>query len=97
MSRNKLESPQLDELFRAILTLNNSEECYEFFNDLCTIKELVSMGQRFEVARLLDQGLTFNEISEKTGAAPATITRVNRCLQYGEGYNIMLGRVKDDE
>ncbi len=79
-------------MFKAILSLETQEDCYAFFDDLCTIKELTAMVQRYEVADLLNQGFTFNEISEQTGASPATIARVNKCLQYGEGYSKALSR-----
>ena len=69
-----------DILYKAILHLQTEEECYDFFQDLCTVSELRSMEQRFEVATLLDQGLIYNEILEKTGASSATISRVNRSL-----------------
>ena len=86
MARKSLHNEKTDALFQAILALESIEECYAFFDDLCTIKELTAMVQRYEVADLLNQGHTFNEISEQTGASPATIARVNKCLQYGEGY-----------
>ena len=77
--------------------MNTEKECYDFFQDLCTISELRSMEQRFEVASLLNQGLIYNEILEKTGASSATISRVNRCLQYGAGgYRTVLPRLKND-
>lgn len=72
-------------LYRAILTLKDEEECYAFFQDLCTVSELRAMEQRFEVAQLLDEGLIYNEILERTGASSATISRVNRSLSYGTG------------
>ena len=74
-----------DLLYRAILTLKNEEECYSFFQDLCTVSELRSMEQRFEVASLLDDGMIYNDILERTGASSATISRVNRSLSYGTG------------
>ena len=74
-----------DALYRAILLLKNEEECYKFFQDLCTVSELRSMEQRFEVAMLLHQGMIYNDILEKTGASSATISRVNRALSYGVG------------
>ena len=75
-------------LIKALLSLENEDECTRFLEDLCTIKELDSMAQRFCVARLLKEGNTFQEIVEKTGASSATISRVNRCLNYGDGgYN----------
>ncbi len=74
-----------EELYKAILLLKDEEECYEFFQDLCTVSELRSMEQRFEVASLLDDGMIYNEILERTGASSATISRVNRSLNYGTG------------
>ena len=73
------------ELYKAILMLKDEKECYDFFQDLCTVSELRSMEQRFEVASLLDQGLIYNDILERTGASSATISRVNRSLSYGTG------------
>jgi len=92
--RSKIKDKQLDELFEAILSLKNIEECYRFFEDLCTINELKSISQRLEVAKLLRQEKTYNEIEEITGASTATISRVNRALNYGaEGYNLILDRL----
>lgn len=71
------------ELYKAILLLKTEEECYDFFQDLCTVSELKAMEQRFEVAHLLSQGMIYNDILEKTGASSATISRVNRSLNYG--------------
>ena len=83
------------DLYRAILTLNTTEEAISFFDDLCTITELQAMEQRFQVVELLDQGLVYNDILERTGASSATISRVNRCLQYGEGgYTTALARLR---
>ena len=73
------------ELYKAILQLKDEQECYDFFQDLCTVSELRSMEQRFEVARLLQAGTSYMDILEKTGASSATVSRVNRALQYGEG------------
>ena len=85
-----------DQLYKAILQLKDEEECYNFFQDLCTVSELRSMEQRFEVASLLNEGMIYNEILERTGASSATISRVNRCLNYGaEGYQTVLPRVKE--
>lgn len=92
MDKSKLQNEQTDNLFKAILQLETLDDCYAFFDDLCTITELKSMAQRFEVAALLNEGLTFTMISEKTGASTATITRVNKCLQYGDGYVKILRR-----
>ena len=81
----KLKSPLNDELFQTVLSLASLEECYSFFEDLCTVPELRAMEQRYEVASLLNQGLIYNDILEKTGASSATISRVNRSLNYGAG------------
>ena len=84
-----------EDLYKAILMLQTEEECYDFFQDLCTISELRSMEQRFEVASLLSQGMIYNDILEKTGASSATISRVNRSLSYGTGaYDIIFERYK---
>ena len=81
-----------DELFSAILKLSTIEECRLFFEDICTIKELLAISQRLEVAKMLKDGLGYQEISAKCGASTATISRVNKCLLYGGGgYNIVLG------
>ena len=74
-----------DRLYKAILTLETEEECYNFFQDLCTVSELRSMEQRYEVATLLNDGMIYNDILERTGASSATISRVNRSLSYGTG------------
>ncbi|MBZ2175499.1 TrpR-like protein YerC/YecD [Schnuerera sp. xch1] len=90
----KIKSEQVDELFNAILLLRTREECYRFFEDICTIKEVQSIAQRLEVAKLLTTNNTYNEIEKKTGASTATISRVNRCLNYGaDGYKIALKRL----
>lgn len=75
----------MDTLFRAILNLESVEDCYAFFEDVCTIKELQDISQRFEVATLLHEGQSYLQISAKTGASTATIGRVNKCLHYGSG------------
>ena len=85
-----------DQLYKAILQLKDAQECYDFFQDLCTVAELRSMEQRFEVASLLDDGMIYNDILERTGASSATISRVNRSLQYGaDGYQAVLPRIKE--
>ena len=85
-----------DELYKAILQLKDEQECYDFFQDLCTISELRAMEQRFEVASLLYQGMIYNDILERTGASSATISRVNRSLSYGAGgYEIVFERTKE--
>ncbi|MBP5773511.1 MAG: TrpR YerC/YecD [Eubacterium sp.] len=91
----KIRNKEVDHLFDAILTLKNKEECYTFFEDVCTINELLSISQRFEVALMLRQGRTYLDISEDTGASTATISRVNRSLNYGnDGYDMALDRMK---
>ena len=87
-----------DLLYRAILTLETPEECYQFFQDLCTISELRAMEQRYEVAALLNEGMIYQEILEKTGASSATISRVNRSLINGAGgYESVLEKMKDSD
>ena len=81
MTRKHLE--EAEHLFRAILKLQTLEECEAFFDDLCTIKEMQDLSQRFDVARMLDEGKNYQEISRSTGASTATICRVNKCLNYG--------------
>lgn len=84
----------VDHLFEAILTLENKEECYTFFQDVCTINELLSLSQRYEVAKMLREKKTYLEIAEKTGASTATISRVNRSLNYGcDGYDMVFSRL----
>lgn len=93
---NKLKSKTVDMLFEGILKLETVEECYNFFEDLCTIHEINSMAQRLEVANLLFEGDTYTAIGDKTGASTATISRINRCLNYGDGgYNTVLERLKE--
>ena len=88
----------MDILFRGILKLQTVEDCYDFFGDLCTIAELRAMVQRFQVARMLDEGRIYSDIVQETGASTATISRVNKCLVYGsDGYRKMLDRLKEDE
>ena len=90
----KIHTEAVDQLFEAILSLKNKEECYIFFEDVCTINELLSLSQRFEVARMLREKKTYLEISEKTGASTATISRVNRSLTYGNnGYEMVFNRI----
>ncbi len=91
----KIKTEAVDHLFDAVLVLENKEECYSFFEDLCTVNELLSLSQRFEVATMLRAGKTYMEIAEKTGASTATISRVNRSLNYGnDGYEMVFGRMK---
>ena len=87
-----------DLLYQAILTMKDLDECRKFFSDLCTVAELRAMEQRFEVAMLLSDGMIYNDILERTGASSATISRVNRSLQYGaDGYQAVLPRVKEQQ
>ncbi len=86
--------PRNEDMYRAILALQTEEECMKFFDDLCTVSELQAMEQRFQVAVLLEQGLIYNDILEQTGASSATISRVNRSLQYGaDGYTVVFERL----
>lgn len=90
----KIKTESVDRLFEAILCLRSREECYTFFEDLCTVNELLSLSQRFEVASMLDDHKTYLEIAEKTGASTATISRVNRSLNYGnDGYDMVFKRM----
>lgn len=96
MYQSKFASRQLDLLFDAVLSLKSREECYRFFEDLCTVNELNSLAQRFEVALLLEQKKTYHEIAQATSASTATISRINRCLEYGaDGYKLALKRWKE--
>ena len=94
----KLSQEEMQPLLEGILSLETVDECYRFLQDLCTIQELKSLSQRLEVARLLRQNITYQEISERTGASTATISRVGRALNYGaDGYDIVLERMKKQE
>jgi len=96
-NRNKRSDPD-SELYSAILKLQTVEECYDFFTDLCTFSELKAMEQRFEVAKLLNEGLIYNDILEKTGASSATISRVNRSLNYGtDAYHLIFDRLDKED
>ena len=93
----KIHNEATDGLFRAILSLQSMEECYQFFEDVCTINEIQYMSQRFEVARLLREKQTYQEIADKTGASTATISRVNRSLNYGnDGYDMVFRRTEEE-
>ncbi len=92
---DKLKDAHMDELFKAILSLKTMDECYRFFDDLCTIAELKAMEQRFQVAKMLDSRLVYSEIASETGASTATISRVSRALNYGsDGYKLILERLR---
>ena len=94
----KLQDPLIDQLARAVLTLKTEEDCYRFFEDIATIAEIKALGQRLEVARMLQEKQTYDEIAGQTGASTATISRVKRCLNYGaDGYKIVLERMEKDK
>ena len=93
-----LDKPSSGTLDKAIAALQNEEECRRFLEDLCTVSELKAMEQRMDVAMLLDDGLIYSEILERTGASSATISRVNRCLHYGaDGYRTIIPRLKEKD
>ena len=95
---DKLRTKENDELFRAILQLKSVDECYDFFEDLCTVTEILAMSQRLGVAKLLDEKKSYVEISKETGASAATISRVAKCLSYGnDGYRLILGRLEENK
>lgn len=92
----KLKDVNVDYLFKAVLSLKTMEECYNFFDDLCTVPELKALSQRLEVAKMLSEGRVYSDIVAKTGASTATISRVNRSLNYGsDGYKVVFERVTD--
>ncbi len=95
---NKLEDKNLDFLFKAVLALESREECYDFFEDLCTVQELKALSQRIVVAKMLSEKCVYTDIVSETGASTATISRVNRSLQYGcDGYDKIFERIKEEE
>lgn len=95
---NEKEKKYYDNFVRAVLSLQNEEEVRQFFEDVCTIKEIQDITHRLEVAKLLSEGKVFNEISKETGSSSATIGRVNKCLMYGPGgYRTVLERLRDDD
>jgi TrpR-related protein YerC/YecD len=97
MQINKLRGKELDQLFQAVLSLNDLEECYRFFDDLCTINEIQALAQRLDVARMLREGNTYHKIEAETGASTATISRVKRCLNFGnDTYEMVLERIKEE-
>jgi len=92
---SKIKDEPTDKLFEAVLLLKDINECYNFFEDICTISEIKALAQRLEVAKMLREKKTYTEICDKTGASTATISRINRCLNYGaDGYNIILDRLQ---
>jgi TrpR-related protein YerC/YecD len=95
---DKLRGKQLDQLFDAILSLKDREECYRFFDDIATMSEIQSISQRLQVAKMLTEGQTYSAIEQETKASTATISRVRRCINYGsDGYQMVLGRILDDK
>ena len=95
---DKFKTSLTDNLCRAILSLESMDECYKFFEDVCTIKEIQEIAQRLEVARLLKEKRAYNDVAKATGASTATISRVNKCISYGTGgYDIVLERLGNDK
>jgi TrpR-related protein YerC/YecD len=95
--RSRFKSNDIDELFKAILTLKTEEECYRFFEDVCTVNEIHAIAQRLQVAKLLNSKKTYTEIENETKASTATISRINKCLLYGaDGYKIVLSRLDEE-
>ena len=98
MYESRMKSEMVDHLYEAVLSLKDKEDCYRFFDDLCTVGEIQVMAQRWMVARMLHEGETFSAINEKTGVSSATITRVRRCLVYGaDGYARVIERLADNQ
>jgi TrpR-related protein YerC/YecD len=94
--KSKFQSAETDLLFDAVLSMEGREDCYRFFEDVSTIKELRALSQRFFVAKLLSEGKTYQEIEECTGASTATISRINKCYRYGaDGYKIAIRRISE--
>ena len=92
----KLHKPEVDTLFSAVLSLETVDECYKFFEDICTVKEILDIAQRLKAAKMLTQGENYNVISRETGMSSATISRVSRCLEYGAGgYKLALARLEE--
>jgi len=92
---SRLEDTFTNRLFEAILLLETEEDCYRFFEDICTVSEIKAIAQRLEVAKMIDQDLTYTDIAEATGASTATISRVKRCLYFGaDGYKLVLQKLK---
>ena len=95
---SKIKNRAADDLFDAIMSIEDLDECYKFFSDLCTVKEIRAMAQRYGVAKLLLDKKTYSEIEEATGASTATISRINKCLVYGaDGYKRILERLAAEE
>ena len=95
---NNFHSEDMEKLYEAVLSLENIEECKRFFEDICTIKELQDISQRLQVARMLKEGRSYQEVSRETGASTATISRVNKCLVYGNGgYSAILSKMDEEK
>ena len=92
---SNIRSDSVDRLFEIILSLKSTEDCYAFFEDVCTIKEVQDMAQRLDAAFLLDDGMNYQDISHKVGISTATISRVSKCLKYGSGYRNAIDRAKE--
>lgn len=98
MQIDKLRGEQLDQFFDAILSLENREECYRFFDDIATMSEIQAISQRLQVAKMLIDGYTYSAIEKETNASTATISRVRRCINFGsDGYQMVLKRIMDDK
>ena len=94
----KLHTTDVDELFKAILSLESIDECYKFFEDACTIKEILDIAQRLKAAKMLKSGKNYLEVCAVTGMSSATISRVSKCLEYGEGgYELVIDRISEKE
>ncbi len=94
----KFNKESVEQFFNVILSLESIEECYKFFEDVCTVKELQDMGQRLDIALLLSEGKNYNVVSDETGASSATISRVNKCLMYGSGgYGLAIKKIKGEK
>ena len=92
-----IKSESIDRLFETILKLDNVDECYKFFEELCTIKEVQDMAQRFDAAILLDEGENYQSVSKKIGISSATISRVSKCLNYSDGYKLAISKLKEQK
>lgn len=93
----KFNKESVEQFFKVILSLNSIDECYKFFEDICTVKELQDMGQRLDIALMLSEGKNYNVVSEEVGASSATISRVNKCLMYGcGGYGLAIKKIKGE-
>ena len=96
--KSNLKSSEMDYLMEAIVSLKDKEDCYRFFEDICTINEIKAIDQRIQVARMLKDGKTYTEVAKLTGASTATISRVNKCINYGsDGYNRVISRIDWNE